>query len=114
MRQLVLGAALGALVLGSAAPAHAQSPVVAATAPAPGAAAVVPVPGAAAVAAFVSGQAAAGQQVVPVQNGNGFTLLVTGPLPPPDQPSWVTNLPARSWFEAEGFSSFASSDAPRP
>lgn len=104
MRRLIPASAI-ALLLAGAEPAHAQS-----VAPS----AAVSVPGAEALAAFLHGRAAPGaEQVVPVPGGNGYSLLVVAPADP-QQPSWVTTRPARSWFEQENFYSFASPTPPRP
>ena len=113
MRAVIAGAVLSVLLLAAPA-AHAQSPTVAATAPAPNAGAVLPLPAAAAaIGAFMNGQPAPGaQQVVPVPTGNGFSVLVVEPPGGQDHPSYVTYRPATNWFEAENFTSFASSPAP--
>lgn len=113
MRKLVFAAAIATAVLGAAAPAYAQSPTVAATAPSPNAAAVLPAPEAA-VAAYMTGQQAPGQQqVIPVQAGGGYALVIVPPTVPANQPANVTTLPARNWFEQENFYSFGSSAGPR-
>jgi hypothetical protein len=105
MRRLSLASAIVVLLLAGAQAAHAQS-----VAPS----AAVSVPGAEALAAFLNGRAAPGaEQVVPVPSGNGYSLLVVAPADP-QQPSWVTTRPARSWFEQENFYSFASPTPPRP
>ncbi|MBX5492008.1 MAG: hypothetical protein IRZ14_12720 [Chloroflexi bacterium] len=104
MRRFVIAGILAASLLALAGPAHAQgveSP------------AAVPVPGAAAVTAFLSGQPSPSvEQVVPVNTGNGYSLLVMTPATS-EQPSWVTTRPARSWFEQDNFYSFGSSAPPR-